>query len=273
MKRLALTACLLTFAFAVGASSRAAEAAAPTTVAAGSMCTCVEPKRPTCEVWWQTSAIFSGRVTRIDTVTEEANGESIVKNLVNMRVQERWRGLQGQREVVIATGTGGGDCGFQFETNQTYLVYANQSASTGRYETGICSRTALIDEAAADMAFLQGIETADPVVELYGMVYRERQSRMPGDDPDRRLDPGGPLPEIGVTLTDAAGQVHETSSDIDGWYELGGLAAGRYELTLSGESVDETSRWRLRIPVAPACIWRNIIVRPTTRPQTSSQQR
>ena len=271
MKRLALAALALSLAFGVMASSRTVEATDGPAAASASMCTCVEPKRPTCEVWWQTSAIFTGRVTRIDTVTEEVNGESIVKNLVTMRVQDRWRGLQGKREVVVATGAGGGDCGFQFETNQTYLVYANQSVQTGRYETGICSRTALVEEAAVDMAFLQGIETADPVVSLYGMVYRERQTRMPGDDPDARLDPGGPLSEIAVTLTDATGATHETVSDIDGWYEIDDLAAGRYELSLGGEGIDETSRWRLRIPVAPACIWRNIIVRPLARPQQSTQ--
>jgi hypothetical protein len=236
-----------------------------------SLCTCVSPKRPTCEVWWQTSAIFSGRVTRIDTVTEETDGQTRVKNLVTMRVQERWRGLQGAREVVVATGAGGGDCGFQFETNQTYLVYANQSVQTGRYETGICSRTALIDEAAADLAYLQGIETADPLVSLYGMVYRERESRLPGDDPDRRLDPGGPLSDIEVALTDDAGDTHVIMSDADGWYEIEGLTAGRYELSLTGANVDETARWRMRIPVAPACIWRNIIVRPLTAQSDSSQ--
>jgi len=228
----------------------------------------VSPKRPTCEVWWQTSAIFSGRVTRIDTVTEETDGQTRVKNLVTMRVQDRWRGLQGKRDVVIATGAGGGDCGFQFEANQTYLIYANQSAQTGRYETGICSRTALLDEAAADLAYLAGVDSPDQTVSLYGMVYRERQSRVPGDDPDRRLDSGGPLADIGVTLTDDAGATSIILSDADGWYEIEGLVAGRYELTLTGDNVDATARWRMRIPVAPACIWRNIIVRPEiTDPQ------
>jgi hypothetical protein len=233
------------------------------------MCTCVSPKRPTCEVWWQTSAIFSGRVTRIDTVTEEVDGDTRVKKLVTLRVQDRWRGLQGKREVVVATGAGGGDCGFQFEENQTYLVYANQSVATGRYETGICSRTALIENAAADMAYLQGIEAADKTVSLYGMVYRERQSRMPGQDVDRRLDPGGPLASVEITLTDPTGDTHQMLSDADGWYEIEGLPAGRYEMSLAGPGVDEAARWRMRIPIAPACIWRNIIVRPAAESSSS----
>jgi len=259
MKRVFYILGALALASLAGQPSRGSIAAD----AGESMCTCVSPKRPTCEVWWQTSAIFTGRVTKIDTVTEEADGQTRVKRLVTLRVQDRWRGLQGKREVVVATGAGGGDCGFRFDQNQTYLVYANQSAQTGRYETGICSRTSLLEDAAADLAYLGGIESARKTVSLYGMVYRERQTKMAGQDPDRYLDPGGPLADVEISLTDAAGDVHVMLSDADGWYEIGELTAGRYEMTLAGDGIDETARWRLRVPVAPACIWRNIIVQPS----------
>ncbi len=259
MKRFFCVVGVLTLVSLTGTPSRAAIAAE-----GESRCTCVSPKRPTCEVWWQTSAIFTGRVTKIDLVTEEAaDGQKQVKRLVRLRVQERWRGLQGTRDVTIATGAGGGDCGFQFDQGQTYLIYANQSVQTGRYETGICSRTSLIEEAAVDLAYLRGLETARKTVSLYGMVYRERQIRIAGEDPDRRLDPGGPLSDVEISLTDPAGEVHRILSDADGWYKIDELAAGRYEMTLAGDGIDETSRWRLRIPVAPACIWRNIIVQPS----------
>jgi hypothetical protein len=255
MKRLVLLtlmACLCGLVAPRPETARAAEA----------MCTCLSPKRPACEVWWQTSAIFLGRVTRIDVVREEVDGQTRVKRLVTMRVQERWRGLQGMREVVVATGAGGGDCGFQFDENETYLVYANQSVETGRYETGICSRTAKQSEAGVDLAFLRGLETAPQTVSLYGMIYRERQSLIGGLDPDRQLDPGGPLAGVEIQLTDPVGKTHTMTSDADGWYEIDGLPAGRYELSLAGEGIDDESRWRMRIPTAPACIWRNIIVKP-----------
>lgn len=265
MKRVSCVLGLLVLASLAGGPSRAS-----TATEGEPMCTCVSPKRPTCEVWWQTSAIFTGRVTKIDTVTEETgDGQSRVKRLVTLRVQDRWRGLQGKREVVIATGAGGGDCGFRFHQSQTYLIYANQSVQTGRYETGICSRTALVEDAVADLAYLSGIETASKTVSLYGMVYRERQIRMAGEDPDRQLDPGGPLADVQISLTDPAGDVHVILSDADGWYKIDDLTAGRYEMTLAGDAIDETSRWRLRIPVAPACIWRNIIVQASSAPQRS----
>jgi len=259
MKRLYCVLGVLALASLTGEPSRASIIAE-----SESMCTCVSPKRPTCEVWWQTSAIFTGRVTKIDLVTEQAaDGQSRVKRLVRLRVQERWRGMQGKRDVTIATGAGGGDCGFQFEQGRTYLIYANQSVQTGRYETGICSRTALIEDSTADLIYLRGLETAQKTVSLYGMVYRERQIRMAGQDPDRQLDPGGPMSDVEISLTDPAGEVHVILSDADGWYRIDDLTTGRYEMTLAGREVDKASRWRLRIPVAPACIWRNIIVQPS----------
>jgi len=260
MKRIFCVLGVLALASLAGEPSGASSAAA-----AESMCTCVSPKRPTCEVWWQTSAIFTGRVTKIDIVTEEAeDGQTRVKRLVRLRVQERWRGMQGQRDVTIATGAGGGDCGFQFEQGQAYLIYANQSVQSGRYETGICSRTSLLEDATADLIYLRGLDTASKTVSLYGMVYRERQTRIPGQDPE-------PLADVEISLTDPAGEVHTILSDADGWYEIGDLTAGRYEMTLAGNNIDETARWRLRIPVAPACIWRNIIVQPSAGVESGGQ--
>ncbi len=232
--------------------------------AAAARCTCMSPKRPACEVWWQTAAIFVGRVTRLDTVTEEVDGDTQIKILATIRVQERWRGAEGQRDVVVATGAGGGDCGFQFALNRTYLVYANQSSRTGRYETGICSRTSLARDAEIDLTYLRGLETADKVVSLYGMVYRERQQLPPGTDRslDMRLDPGGPVADVRISLEVTVGEEQTYVSDNDGWFEIEGLPVGLYEVQLDAPQIEDTARWRLRIPIAPACIWRNLIVEP-----------
>lgn len=232
--------------------------------ASTSRCTCMSPKRPACEVWWQTAAIFVGRVTRLRTVTEIVDGAEQVKIMATLRVQEQWRGVEGKREVVVATGAGGGDCGFQFALNRTYVVYANQSVRTGGFETGICSRTALARTAEIDLAYLRGLETAEPIVSLYGMVYRDRQQLPLGVElpPDFRPDPGGPLPGVQIYLDVPEGENRTFTSDNDGWFEIDNLRVGTYEVRLDAPQVEDNSRWRLRIPVAPACIWRNLIVEP-----------
>lgn len=232
-------------------------------------CTCMSPKRPTCEVWWQTSAIFVGRVTRIRTVSENTSDGRRVSKQVTLRVGERWQGLQGERDVVVRTGAGGGDCGFEFEQGKTYLVYAGQSTTSAQLETGICSRTALVEQAAADLAYLRQLETADKIVSLYGMVYRDRQALQPGMFPDDQFDPGGPLPGVEITIqeltADGSGTAQTLTSDTEGWYQFEQLHPGRYEIRLAGADIGANDRWRFRIPVGPACIWRNIIVDPRHR--------
>lgn len=225
-------------------------------------CTCMSPKRPPCEMYWQTAAIFVGRVTRVRTVTDEmTDGQERRSKIVTLRVQERLQGVGRQREVEVRTGAGGGDCGFDFQRDEEYLVYANRSALTGRLETGICSRTAPIDEAQRDLAYLHGLDDAEKVISLYGMVYRDRQTVPPGEEPKGPLDPGGPLPGVRIDLHGDEMSV-STESDTEGWYEITGLPAGTYDIHLEGPDIDPEAAWRFQLPVAPACVWRNIIVDP-----------
>lgn len=235
---------------------------APAGAAGAAACTCMSPKRPPCEVWWQTGAIFVGRVTRVRTISEEdEQGDERRSRIVTLRVQERWRGLGREREVDVRTGAGGGDCGFDFRKSETYLVYANRSVHTGRLETGICSRTAHIDDAQRDLAYLEGLDEAEEVVSLYGMVYREREPVPPGEDPEAPLDPGGPLADVTVHI-ETDGVAVTTTTDAQGWYEVSGLRDGTYDVRLEGAGIGQEGRWRVHLPVAPACVWRNLVVEP-----------
>ena len=52
----------------------------------------------------------------------------------------------------ITTPPTGGSCGFTFIEGEEYIVYAYDSAfADGGYTVGICSRTALLDQAEADI--------------------------------------------------------------------------------------------------------------------------
>jgi hypothetical protein len=53
--------------------------------------------------------------------------------------------------VVVYTGWGGGDCGYEFQVGSSYLVYAGGQTDLG---TSICSRTADLGHAQADLAVL-----------------------------------------------------------------------------------------------------------------------
>src|SRR5260370_33070493 len=72
----------------------------------------------------------------------------------SFEVLRSYRGVD-SKHVRVRTGIGGGDCGFNFETNEMYLVFAYKDDS-GELSTGICSSTAFIAESQANLAHPPG---------------------------------------------------------------------------------------------------------------------
>ena len=79
---------------------------------------------------------------------------------VRIRIGEVLSGVEpGQQEIEILTGLGGGDCGYPFQTGADYVVYAYMN-SDGHLETGICSRTRPLAQAADDLAYFHSMASA-----------------------------------------------------------------------------------------------------------------
>jgi hypothetical protein len=61
---------------------------------------------------------------------------------------------------------GGGDCGYAFQSGVDYIVYAYKN-SEGHLETGICSRTRPLTQAAAeDLAYLRAVSQLPPTADV-----------------------------------------------------------------------------------------------------------
>jgi hypothetical protein len=71
-----------------------------------------------------------------------------------------------QKEIEILTGFGDGDCGYLFQVGMEYVIYAYMN-SEGRLETGICTRTRPLAEAAEDVKYLREMSTAPDTGELW----------------------------------------------------------------------------------------------------------
>jgi len=93
----------------------------------------------------KSQAVFVGRV--MDVVSH-----SELSVIVKIRVERSWKGNL-PSEVTLATGQGGGDCGYKFEIGQSYLIYA-YGPDEKRLSTNICQRTAALTDAAADIKLL-----------------------------------------------------------------------------------------------------------------------
>jgi hypothetical protein len=98
-------------------------------------------------------AVFVGRVLAIDE--HRGFARQLLRTIpfldnrpsyrsVAFHVTERWKGVD-TNLVTVATGFGGGDCGFLFAEGETYLVYAHDGDFYGEeLATGICSHTEVL---------------------------------------------------------------------------------------------------------------------------------
>lgn len=110
-------------------------------------CYCVPPARVT-DGLQAVDAVFTGTVLRVE------EGE------VTLAVQSRFKGEV--RRVVVVTNGEAGDCGYTFEVDKSYLVYASKSDAPNRFSTSICNRTAPIEESQAEIAQLILLTTPKP---------------------------------------------------------------------------------------------------------------
>ncbi|NOU56717.1 hypothetical protein HN020_18585 [Brevibacillus borstelensis] len=107
-------------------------------------CTCAEPPTPK-KALEQAEAVFAGTVTAVNSA--EYGHE------VQFQVNTTWKGVS-QSQVLVATGSGDGDCGIAFQAGNDYLVYAHPDtyySESGGLATNICTRTALLSDASGDL--------------------------------------------------------------------------------------------------------------------------
>lgn len=95
-------------------------------------------------------AIFEGRVTKLaDEPPSEGRGAG---KLVTLALVRTWKGLENEETITVRTSDSSASCGFGFELEKSYLVYAH-GAPDALLVTS-CSRTRPMAEASEDLAAL-----------------------------------------------------------------------------------------------------------------------
>ncbi|HEV3198856.1 MAG TPA: carboxypeptidase-like regulatory domain-containing protein [Bryobacteraceae bacterium] len=153
-----------------------------------SACSCIGPGTP-CSAAGSSAAVFTGRVLDItdpvfpvlagnaspalakrSSVPAERAGDYNARDtvarlprilrVVRIQVADVLSGVDpAEKQIEIVTGQGGGDCGYGFQVGVEYVVYAYKNAE-GRLETGICTRTRTLAQAAEDLDYLRVMSTA-----------------------------------------------------------------------------------------------------------------
>ena len=118
-------------------------------------CKCAVSATPAEELE-KSSAVFAGRVVSVRH-SYDLNAASYTpddRTTVGFEVSAVWRGTV-HEDMSITTPPTGGSCGFTFAEGEEYVVYAHDSAyGDDGYTVGICSRTALLRQAQADIGAL-----------------------------------------------------------------------------------------------------------------------
>jgi hypothetical protein len=102
------------------------------------------------EAYEQAVSVFEGHVLEISPAPA-TEASALPQLAVKMAVVRSWKGME-QEQVVLTTASDSAMCGFAFEVDQDYLVYA--ASGTSGLSVSLCSRTALVGAAGEDLQVL-----------------------------------------------------------------------------------------------------------------------
>jgi hypothetical protein len=156
---------------------------------------------------------------------------SRTKRVVRMQIGEVLTGVDpAQKEIEILTGMGGGDCGYSFHPGVDYVIYAYKN-SEGHLETGICSRTRPLTQAAEDIAYLRAIPQLPATAEIRVSIADNSTW-----EAGRR-----PMQRVRTTISGPDG-LREALTDRAGRATLAGLTPGEYTVQWASDGYTSGNR-------------------------------
>lgn len=143
---------------------------------------------------------------------------------------------------VVTVWTDPGDCGFNFQTGETYLVYADDDEETGQLATSVCHRTSRLTDAGDDLAYLYSLKDGgENVTRLEGFVTSDPRAALQWEAARFAPTVGSPQPGIVIRLNSAQPPRYTRTSP-EGKFVFDGLAAGDYELSAFDSRYPQTVR-------------------------------
>ncbi len=137
--------------------------------------------------------------------------------------------------------TAAGDCGYDFQLGETYLVYANNEEGADYYFTSSCMRTKRLSEAGEDLGYLYFYKNqldASSRIEGFATSDLRNQAIDPLHEPSAI---GSPVKDIVVQLqSDRFTRYAET--DTTGRFVFDGLPNGSYQFSAFAPGYPKTDR-------------------------------
>lgn len=184
-------------------------------------CTCsgTLSGQPACVLRWEASAVFVGRVLKMEAPPPRPDGRVSTADpvRVTLAVVEDFTGVS-TPEAIVTTARGEASCGFGFRVGETYLVYAN--GSPGGLQVSSCGGTTPARAAGGDIEYLRSVP-ATPVPEgrITGKVMRNGGASA-----------GGWLGYAGARIfVEGGGLKRMATTNAEGSYEVR-VPVGRYRV-------------------------------------------
>jgi hypothetical protein len=205
---------------------------------------------PPCEAYWSAQAVFVGTVKKVSYsgIYKRAgdNHWNYRRRITRFSVETAYKGVEGKVvEVVTEEHTWAADaladgeqrtptlmhppptdCDYRFDEGETYFVYANLVSKKDGTLNVPMNRTRKLEDAAADLKFVNELPRAAPTARIFGRIVRADLSVELGEQ--KRL------PLAGIKVTARSGRrTFEALTDARGKYELKDLPPGSYQVTVA----------------------------------------
>jgi hypothetical protein len=190
-------------------------------------CSCFKQKS-VCEAFGEAKAVFVGKVLEGESPERMSDmiGRNSNDNSFKIKVIEAFTGVEKDETISIHTGLGFGDCGFPFQKDETYLIYAYESK--GQLRTNICMRSSHIsreDFNQEDFKFLRNLSKNEEGATIKGKVNLYAR--------DSGNSPLFPIPKNQKLLLERVDK-KQTAVEIEvnekGEYQISKLVTGSYKL-------------------------------------------
>lgn len=196
-----------------------------------SACTCItvsDPNAPPCGKIGPAEVIFVGTVLDIENPPYEVSKENpeALQSRYRFRIDERIAGLEGQQEIDIYSGSGGGgDCTYQFKRGEQYVVFPSRNG-LGQLIATICSATSPVALAQAILPPLRAARDKGTVGSVYGVLQVGQQPFLSvTDDVAPR-----PLQYANMSLRSDT-RVFAVRTDSNGAFAIYSVPPGTYHVT------------------------------------------
>ena len=115
-------------------------------------CSCAPGNQTAPQAAAASALVITGVVQKIERTTDRLDGNPLVH--VTVRADAKWKGTSTDSVFVIVTSSPSGFCGYNFELDREYAIFATSTAMKDEYYTSICHRTRDARSAAKDMTAL-----------------------------------------------------------------------------------------------------------------------